>query len=301
MSWDWQTTTDEVLEGVDLSGKVVVVTGATTGLGLETTRALVAHGAHVVATGRTEAKAADALATAGLTESVEPVALELDSLSSVRSATSTILGRYPVIDVVIANAGVMACPQGRTTEGFERQFGTNHLGHFLFTGTLAPAVAAAEGGRIVNLSSGGHRRAGILWDDPNYDRRPYDKWEAYGQSKSANVLHALALQRRLGGQGVLAFSVHPGVIATDLSRHLDVDDLRQLRARSTEVATRRKSVAAGAATSVWAATAPELAGHGGAYLEDCGVGQASSHATAAEDAERLWVLSEELVGETVDL
>jgi NAD(P)-dependent dehydrogenase (short-subunit alcohol dehydrogenase family) len=296
--WGWATTTDEVLTGVSLDGKVAVVTGATTGLGRETARALAAHGARVVITGRTREKAGESLAGLGDGISGEAVGLELGSLDSVLAATDEILERHPRIDILIANAGIMACPLGRTAEGFELQFGTNHLGHFLFTGRLLPAVIAARG-RIVNLSSGGHRISGIHWDDPNYRERRYEKWEAYGQSKTANILHALELQRRLGANGVLAFSVHPGVIGTELSRHLSGDDLRALRDRSREVANRRKPVEAGAATSVWAATAPELAGHGGSYLEDCGIATPAAHAADPDSATRLWALSEELVGETI--
>jgi len=301
-NWGWETTTDEVLAGVDLAGQVAVVTGSTTGLGRETARALGAHGAHVICTGRTRHKAEETVAglgdtLSGTSISAEGVALELDSLDSVRAATDVILGRHPRIDILIANAGVMACPLARTSDGFELQFGTNHLGHFLFTGRLLPALV--PGSRIVNLSSGGHRIAGIDWDDPNFNERPYEKWQAYGQSKTANILHAVELQRRYAQQGVLALSVHPGVIGTDLSRHLSRDDLVGLRQRSTEVATRRKSIPAGAATSVWAATDPQLADKGGSYLEDCGIGTPADYAVDPAAARRLWDLSEELVGERV--
>jgi NAD(P)-dependent dehydrogenase (short-subunit alcohol dehydrogenase family) len=305
-TWGWETTTDEVLAGVDLRGQVAVVTGATTGLGRETARALAAHGAHVVCTGRTQAKADAAVASLGSGSgsgsgpvSGEGIALELDSLDSIRAATDLISERHPRIDILIANAGVMACPLGRTAEGFELQFGTNHLGHFLFTGRLLPALSAAPAARIVNLSSGGHRITGIDWEDPNFEHRSYDKWQAYGQSKTANVLHALELQHRYGPRGILALSVHPGVIGTDLARHLSAEDMAGLQ-RSTEVATRRKSIPAGAATSVWAATAPELAEHGGAYLEDCGIGSPAPYAVDPVAAARLWALSEDLVGEHID-
>ena len=302
--WGWETTTDEVLAGFDLADKVAVVTGSTTGLGRETARALGAHGAHVICTGRTQDKADETVAglgdaLSGAPISAEGVALQLDSLHSVRSATDVILERHPRIDILVANAGVMACPLGRTIEGFELQFGTNHLGHFLFTGRLLPALVAAPSPRIVNLSSGGHRIAGIDWDDPNFHERPYEKWQAYGQSKTANILHALELQHRYARAGLLALSVHPGVIGTDLSRHLSREDLEGLRSRSTEVATRRKSIPAGAATSVWAATAPELADRGGSYLEDCGIGTPADYAVDPASASRLWDLSEELVGESI--
>ena len=317
MAYDENTTTDEVLDGIDLTGRLALVTGASAGLGVETSRALASHGATVVMAVRDVAKgerAADQIRTVVPQADLEVRQLDLGSLASIRAFGEGFRADHPRLDLLINNAGVMAAPQARTTDGFDLQLGTNHLGHFLLTAQVLPALeaAAAAGSdvRIVNLSSGGHRRSGILWDDPHYRTRPYDKWEAYGQSKSANVLFTVALERRLSGKGIHSFAVHPGVIATELSRHLSQDDFKDLAARAPRGALRRKSTEAGAATSVWAATAPELAGQGGIYLEDVhiaepavdgGTGGISAHAIDPEQAERLWSWSEEQVGEKVSV
>ena len=219
--------------------------------------------------------------------------LDLTSLASVRAFASWLLERHPRIDLLVNNAGVMVTPFERTADGFEMQFGTNHLGHFLLTGLLLPAAP----GRVVNLSSGGHRASDIHWEDPNYETRPYDKFEAYGQSKTANILFSVELDRR----GVPSYSVHPGMIATELGRHMTKEDMQSLRDRASQSPTGGlpgyKSIEEGAATSVWAATAAELAGQGGAYLEDCRVSEAMAYARDPEAAARLWALSEELVGD----
>jgi NAD(P)-dependent dehydrogenase (short-subunit alcohol dehydrogenase family) len=198
----------------------------------------------------------------------------------------------------------MYTPFDRTAEGFEMQFGTNHLGHFLLTNLLIPAVVAAAPARIVNLSSGGHVASDIIWDDPNYDERPYDKFESYGQSKTANILFTVELDRRLAPKGVRSYAVHPGMIVTDLGRHMTKDDMRALRDKAKGSPSgglpNYKSIPAGAATTVWAATAPELAGNGGVYLADCQVAEAKDWATDPQSASRLWVLSEDLVGERFD-
>jgi len=195
----------------------------------------------------------------------------------------------------------MATPFGRTADGFETQFGTNHLGHFLLTHRLTPAlVRAAPGARIVNVSSAGHRASDIGWDDPNYARRPYDKWEAYGQSKTANILFTVELERRLAPHGVHAYAVHPGMIATSLGRHLDRSDYETLKERAKRSPAgglpSYKSVAEGAATTIHAATSPDLADTGGVYLADEAI--TDDHATWALDpdaARRLWDLSERLL------
>ena len=206
----------------------------------------------------------------------------------------------------------MACPLERTAEGWEMQFATNHIGHFLFTCLLAPILRAAAPARIVNVSSAGHRFSGIVFDDDiHYENRPYDKWEAYGQSKTANVLFSVELDRRLGADGAHAYAIHPGMIMTELARHMSEDDLTELRRRRPAAAKLEfKSIPAGAATSVYAATAPELEGRGGLYLEDCHVaGQkapgseigVSDYALDPEAARRLWTVSEEALGESFDL
>jgi NAD(P)-dependent dehydrogenase (short-subunit alcohol dehydrogenase family) len=328
MTFGPSTTTDEVLDGVDLTGTLAVITGATSGLGLETARALAAHGSAVVLAARDEGKLAGAAAT--LTDLVPGAAvttqvLDLASLASVREAAATLLAAHPAIDLLINNAGVMACPLGRTADGFELQFGTNHLGHFLLTNLLLPALLAAPAPRVVSLSSAGHLESPIRWDDPNYESAEYAKWEAYGQSKTANALFALELDRRYADRGLHAFAVHPGIIITPLARHMTDDDFvwmaeRAEKAKAAAEAAGRsggetggggggmsvKPVEAGAATTVWAATAPELVDHGGAYLLDChvaepGDSEVMSAALVApwacdpEQAARLWELSVTLV------
>lgn len=324
MTFGPDTTTDEVLEGIDLHGTTAVVTGATSGLGLETARALAAHGATVVLAARDADKlaaAAETLAAAVPGAAVETQVLDLASLASVREAAAALLEAHPGIDLLVNNAGVMACPLSRTADGFEMQFGTNHLGHFLLTNLLLPALRTAPGARVVCLSSAGHLESPILWDDPNFERTEYVNWTAYGQSKTANALFALELDRRESANGVHAYAVHPGVIMTPLARHMTDADFvwmaeRAERAKAAAEARGEaggdggmsfKSVEAGAATTVWAATAPELAAHGGAYLADCGLGvpgdaadaRATTVAPWARDPEaagRLWTLSTELVG-----
>ena len=204
----------------------------------------------------------------------------------------------------------MACPLARTPEGWELQFATNHLGHFLLTALLAPALRAAGGARVANTSSAGHRFSAVVFEDIHFERRPYDKWASYGQSKTANVLHALELDRRLGASGVRAFGLHPGMIVTELGRHLMPEDIQQLQSRAKERSSQGKSSwktpQQGAATQCWAATAPELAGRGGLYLEDCQVSGrtpppgslgAEPWALDADAAKRLWSVSEETLGE----
>ena len=314
---DAKTTTDDVLRGVDLSGKLALVTGGSGGLGLETARALAAASARVVLAARSAEKTAAALQT--IREQVpgaqvESLELDLASLASVRAAAARFFAGHDRLDLLINNAGVMASPLGRTADGFEMQFGTNHLGHFLLTCLLAPALLAAAPARIVNLSSGGHVISDVHWDDPNFERHDYEKWTAYGQAKTANVLFSVELERRLGARGVHAYAVHPGMIMTELGRHLTSDDRKALQAMAESAPRGRsggggggglppfKSIPAGAATSVWAATAPELTQRGGTYLEDCAV--SSGHAAWARDADaarRLWTLSEQLVGERFDV
>ena len=201
-----ESTADEVLEGVDLSGKRVLVTGVSAGLGVETARSLVAHGAIVVGTARDLTKARNALAQAG-TPSVELVEMDLASLRSVRKAADDLRAQAKAFDVIVANAGVMACPQGKTQDGFETQFGTNHLGHFVFVNRLVPLLK--PGARIVSLSSTGHQLSDVDLGDPNFERTPYHAFTAYGRSKTANILYAVALDSRLKGRGVRATAVIP--------------------------------------------------------------------------------------------
>jgi NAD(P)-dependent dehydrogenase (short-subunit alcohol dehydrogenase family) len=308
-AFGFDSTAAEVARGVDLRGKVAVVTGGSGGLGAETARVLAGCGARVVIGARDLAKAravADKIGDASLDAVVEVEALELGSLASVRRFAEATLARHAAIHVLVNNAGVMACPLARTEQGFELQFGTNHVGHFLLTGLLLPALRAGAPSRVVCVSSNGHRFDTVHLDDPNYERRPYDKWESYGQAKTANIWHAIELDRRFGGDGVRGFALHPGGIRTELGRHLTPDDIQTLMARVGEATFRWKNAEQGAATQVWAATAAQLDGRGGLYLEDCHIAGPKSDANPnagyapwaldAAGAEQLWALSEKLVG-----
>jgi len=293
-----ETTTADVLEGVDLTGKTALVTGASAGLGVETVRALRSVGCEVVGAVRDVAKGAAAV------PGIDLIELNLADLDSVRRAAGEIAERLPRIDLLINNAGVMAPPLLRTAQGFELQLGTNHLGHFVLTNALVPQLVS--GSRIVNVSSRGHLRSPMRWDDPHFrDESRYEKWTAYGQSKTANILFTVELEKRLGPLGIHAYSLHPGVIMTELSRHLTEDDLAALRSRVPTGGLTLKPVDAGAATTVYAATAKELEGVGGVYLEDCHVadvtpGDGSAGfapwAMDADEAARLWEWSEQQTG-----
>jgi NAD(P)-dependent dehydrogenase (short-subunit alcohol dehydrogenase family) len=307
-----KSTTDEVLAGVDLSGKRILVTGVSAGLGVETARTLAAHGAHVTGTARDLGKARRALAEAGA-EGIELVEMDLASLASVRAAADALNAKGEKFDLVIANAGVMATPLGHTADGFETQFGTNHLGHFVFVNRIAGLIK--DGGRLVNLSSAGHRYSDVDLNDPNFEQTPYIPFIAYGRSKTANILFAVEFDRRHRGRGVRATAVHPGGIQTELARHMGNDELLTLvkQLNETERAAGRpdfefKSIPAGAATSVWAgvvASGDEVGGH---YCEDCHVATLSdgsdiregvrAYALDPERAKALWAKSEEMVGES---
>jgi len=317
------TTTDEVLEGMDLAGRRYVITGAASGLGRESARALAAHGASVTLLARSAERAQGAVSEVDAMvrgADLEPGVADLGDLDSIRAFAKSYLAGHDAVDVLINNAGVMACPFGHTADGFETQFGTNHLGHFLLTALLYPALQAGEQPRVVTLTSAGHSRADIDLDDPNFERSEYSPWVAYGRAKTANALFARELARRAGPAGLLSFSVHPGGIITELGRHLD-DDLindmadfaRRRSAAASESGESRnmhfKTVEAGAATQVWAATTSELADHNGAYLADCGVGVLGAdpgvngymdYLRNDEHAAALWELSERLVGERFD-
>jgi NAD(P)-dependent dehydrogenase (short-subunit alcohol dehydrogenase family) len=312
MPFSQHSTTDEVIAGVDLRGKTAVVTGASAGLGIETVKTLAGAGARVVMVARDPARleaAVDAVRQQHADAALETRLMDLADLASIRAAADDLRQRFPAIHILINNAGVMACPFERTRDGFELQFGTNHLGHFLLSCLLAPALLAAAPARVVTLSSAGHKFAGIDFEDPNYQHRDYEKWQAYGQSKTANALFSVALNKRLSGRGVTANAVHPGMIVTELGRHLDRSDIESLQSRASEQQQQFKSIPAGAATSVWAATSPDLDGRGGLYLEDCQVGQEeqgessgyTEYALEPRAAEALWRLSEELVGENFEL
>lgn len=313
------STTDDVLRGVDLKGKRVLVTGVSAGLGVETARALVAHGAQVVGTARDIAKAVAATATvqtaaAGTNGgSFDLAELDLASLASVRALGAALRTDGRQFDVVIANAGVMATPFGRTADGFETQFGTNHLGHFALLGPIAPLIA--DNGRVVVLSSAGHRQSDIDLDDPNFEHTAYDPWTAYARSKTATVLMAVEFDRRHRARGIRACAIMPGVINTELSRHMTQDQLdaamAALQAASARTASpplEYKTIAQGAATSVWAAFVAVGEAIGGRYCENCQVADVTdaadrpdgvrSYAIDPQRAKELWALSEQLVGES---
>lgn len=320
MAYDAETTTDQILDGLDLSGRRFVVTGSSSGLGEESARALASAGATVTMLARNPEK--NAAAAARVREAVPDAELELGTvdladLSSIRSFAADYVARHDAIDVLVNNAGVMVCPFGRTADGFETQFGTNHLGHFLLTALLMPAIRKGDAPRVVNLSSGGHSISDIDLDDPNYESTEYDAWSAYGRSKTANALFTKELARRHGDE-LLTFAVHPGVVMTELGRHMDEELMAQMMERmrqrsgddseseSSGSGVQIKAVDQGAATQIWAATSPELIDHNGAYLGDCQLGVAGGNASHngyepylddADKAARLWTLSEELVGE----
>ncbi|MDT5359473.1 MAG: hypothetical protein QOC69_1235 [Mycobacterium sp.] len=297
-------TVDEVLSGIDLTGKIFVITGATSGLGLTAARGLASAGTTVVLAGRDPQRlrsAAEDIESENPTAAVETIEMELDSLTSVRSAAAELGARFPRIDVLINNAGVMFTPFGRTKDGFELQLGVNHLGHFELTRGVMPSLLNTGSARVVNLSSDGHRISDIDLDDPNWERAPYDKFKAYGASKTANVLLTVALDTRYRDSGVRSFAVHPGTVATSLSRHMSRDDMKAMMAlgdadREPSAARPKLEVISpeqGAATSVWAAVSDELAGLGGLYLKDCAVSDNSMpYATDPLRAERLWTTSE---------
>ena len=309
-----RTQAGEVVEGVDLHGKTAIVTGAAAGLGVETLRALASAGARVVMPVRSRAKGeAVAAEIRGATgAAIEVADMDLEDFASVRAFAEGFVSGGGALDILINNAGIMATPERRIAGGFESQFGANHLGHMLLACRLAPALTPSA--RVVALSSIGHRRSPVNFDDPNFERRPYDKWEAYGQAKSANALFAVGLNRRLEPKGINAYAVHPGGIMTELQRDLSQEEMKAFgwiddQGRLNE---RFKTAAGGASTSVWCATSPLLVAGGGVYCEDCNIAAAVAAddpsfagvrpwAIDPEAAERLWSLSERMLGETFAL
>ncbi len=306
----WSSTTDEVLAGKDLSGCTVFITGANSGLGQETARAMASKGAHIIMAGRDQVKLDEAVAAihAELPDAqLDTITVDLGSLESIRASTSRARQRFAKIDILINNAGVMATPFTHTADGFEMQFGTNHLGHFALTGELMPLLERGTAKRIVNLSSRGHHMGPVHFDDPNFVHRPYDPWGSYGQSKTANVLFTVGLEQHFAVLGIHAYAVHPGGIETNLGRHMtqDMREALMKRVTTSDSGFAWKTIPQGAATSCWAATAPELEGQGGVYCEDCHVaevddvsskGGVRSYALNPSYAEQLWALSEELTG-----
>jgi NAD(P)-dependent dehydrogenase (short-subunit alcohol dehydrogenase family) len=316
------STTKDVLSGINLRGKRIFVTGVSAGLGVETARSLAAHGAHIVGAARDLKKAEaataqvrkDAEANDG---SFELVALDLASLKSVRACADELLQKGEPFDVLIANAGVMATPFTHTVDHFETQFGTNHLGHFVLANRIAPLIR--KGGRLINVASAGHRFSNVDLEDPNFERTPYDPWVAYGRSKTANILFAVAFDRRHRRNDIRAAAVHPGGIQTELDRHLDPVHVQKMIEQTNKRLTSEgkapfqlKTIPQGAATSVWAAVVAPADEVGGKYCENCHVGQVvpgdvtitavsegvRAYALDPTNAEALWKKSEEMVGES---
>ena len=303
------TTAVQALDGADLTGKIAIVTGGASGLGLETTRVLASAGATVIVSARSPDHARAALA--GMAR-VELAPLDLLDPASISGFARRFVDSGRALHILINNAGVMAAPLARDGRGFETQLSANHLGHFQLTAQLLPSLRHADGARVVALSSRGHRYGGVDFDDPNFERRAYDKWQAYGQSKSANALFALELDRLGAGHGIRGFSVHPGrIIDTALARHLSNAELRAAGVLDEHDRVRAdsgcKTVEQGAATSVWCAASPRLQGRGGVYCEEVDIAHAVGADSAADfgvrpwacdpqTAQRLWTLSEALTG-----
>jgi NAD(P)-dependent dehydrogenase (short-subunit alcohol dehydrogenase family) len=314
------STTDQVLEGVNLKGKRALVTGVSAGIGVETARALAAHGAEVIGTARNLSKAEAATqsvhAAAANGGSLRLVELDLASLSSVRRCADDLLAAAKPFDVIIANAGVMACPKGSTVDGFETQFGTNHLGHFVLVNRIASLLR--KGSRLVNLASSGHRFSDVDLEDPNFERTPYAEFVAYGRSKTANVLFAVEFDRRYKSRGIRAAAVHPGGIQTELSRHMSPEITQKMIAQinagkpAGAAPFSYKTIPQGAATSVWAACVADAELIGGKYCEDCHVAEVTEgtelmrggvrpYAVDPKNAQALWRKSEAMVGERFDV
>lgn len=305
-----QSEPHEVLADIELKGKVAIVTGGYSGIGLETVRALAAAGASVTVPARDTEKANAALA--GMPGDIRIALMDLADIASVRRFALGFASDNVALDLLINNAGVMACPEMRVGPGWELQFGTNHMGHFALATTLLPLLQRTEKPRVVALSSTGHKLSDIRWDDPNWTDGSYDKWKAYGQSKTANSLFALGLNARLKGSGGQAFAVHPGGIFTPLQRHLPTEEmivlgwLNEQGEISDGARAMFKTPPQGCTTTLWAATSPLLEGKGGVYCEDCNIAALSGenpvryrdvepHAVNQDSAERLWEMSERLL------
>ncbi len=311
MAFDLESTADEVIRGIDLTGKVIVVTGSSAGLGAESIRVLAGAGAEIVMVARNPAKneaVADRIRAEVPGAKLSTVVMDLADLGSVRRAAAEILAAHPKIDVLMNNAGFVGGPRILTAEGAELHFAANHIGPFLFTNLLIPALKAAAPSRVIILSSNGHRSGCFDFDDLDWSKREYGHWTAYSQSKLANVFHAVGLAKRLGGTGITANAVHPGVIRTEVFRNVGEQEEAFVTGWTESNGAPLKSVPQGAATQVWAATSPDLADVSGFYLEDCALGVHTPSTTVSaigvipeaynvEDADRLWDISEKIVGQ----
>ncbi len=296
---DPKSEPSDILAGKDLTGKVAVVTGGYSGIGLETTRALAATGAKVYVPVRNVDKAAETLATIKRGELI-PLPMDLGDFASVRRFVAEMLENESQIDLLINNAGIMACPEAHIEGGWESQFGVNHLGHFVLTKGLLPALLAADSPRVVSLSSIGHRRGGVNFEDINFEKTPYEKWTAYAQAKTANALFALGLDMKYADQGLRAFSVHPGGIMTPLQRHLQNEEMVALgwldeNGNLSELAAALfKSTTQGCTTTLWAATSDMLEGKGGLYCEDCDVAELADEDTPRYFGVAQWAVDPDL-------
>ncbi|MBK8839310.1 MAG: SDR family NAD(P)-dependent oxidoreductase [Hyphomonadaceae bacterium] len=301
-----RTTAADILKGVDLEGRNVIVTGGYSGIGIEAVKALANAGASVMVPARRPDKAREELT--GI-PNVEVAELDLADLKSVAKFAADYVATAKPLHLLINNAAIMASPEMRVGPGWEAQFTTNHLGHFALVAGLAPALKAAEGARVVSVSSTGHKLSPIVFDDIHFKSHPYDKWKAYGQAKTANALFAVELDRRGQAYGVRAFAVHPGGIMTPLQRYLPREEMIAFgwMDETGKVDERFKTTEQGAATSVWAGTSPQLEGKGGVYCEDCDVAKITQpgesrisgvnpHAIDPEAARRLWQVSVEYTG-----
>ncbi len=310
-TYNRSSTGKEVLADIPLHGKMAIVTGGYSGIGLETTRALAAKGVKVIIPVRSQKKAEENLAS--VEGDVQTGFMDLSYPESIHAFAQAMLSELDHLDLLINNAGIMACPETRVGPGWEAQFGINHMGHFILTKALMPLIEKTQGARVVSLTSTAHKFSGMHWEDIHYRSRPYDKWQAYGQSKTANALFANALSRRLKETGGLAFSVHPGGIFTPLQRHLPREEMVALgwidaEGNPTALAKEGfKTPEQGCATTLWAATSPLLDNKPGVYCEDCNIAAPTdpdspaaryfgvdAHACDDEAAERLWEVSEDL-------
>lgn len=312
--FDRSSTGDLVLSGIDLSGKVAIVTGGYSGIGLETVRGLANKGVRVVVPVRSPDKAKQNLDPLG--GDVHSAPMDLADIASVHAFASSMLEALPKLDLLINNAGIMACPEARVGPGWESQFGVNHMGHFALARALMPLLEKADQPRVVALSSTAHKMSDILWDDIHYESNDYDKWQAYGQAKTANALFANGISRRMQGFGGSAFSVHPGGIFTPLQRHLPKEEMIALGwlgedGEPSELAKQGfKSPEQGCATTLWAATTDTLSGKPGVYCEDCDIAAPTdpaspmarymgveAHACSDDSDEKLWEISEKLLAQ----
>ena len=311
--FDSKSDADKIVKEIDLSGKIAIVTGGYSGIGLETTRALVAIGAKVIIPAKRTEVAVQNLE--GIVSKENIVEMDLGNLNSVKKFTEDFKESFGKLDLLINNAGIMACPETRIGNGWESQFAVNHIGHFLLTKELMDTMAENDSARFISLSSSAHSLTGILWDDIHFQNNPYDKWMAYGQSKTASSLIAIEFNRRMIDKGVSGFSVHPGGILTPLQRHLQKEEMVALgwmdeNGSPSEMAKNFfKTTSQGASTTLWCATSSSLNGIGGVFCEDCDIAKRKNEvdeslqryfgvadwAVDTEEASKLWDVTEKML------